>query len=173
MAEAVAVAVHRLSFEEDGRWKKLELSVIKKYSYNKKLKIKDTTKTITKMKTITKFFALIMLSGAFLGCTIVMPAIQSPNTSKETPTTNSKEVTYKRPTPTTTAGTDYKRPTPTTTAGTDYKRPTPTTTVVGNTESSTSNDQRSDGRIDSPVGKHNYNTSVADTTIQVRSRVRR
>ena len=112
------------------------------------------------MKTITKFFALIMLSGAFLGCTIVMPAIQSPNTSKETPTTNSKEVTY-------------KRPTPTTTAGTDYKRPTPTTTVVGNTESSTSNDQRSDGRIDSPVGKHNYNTSVADTTIQVRSRVRR
>ena len=150
------------------------------------------------MKAITKILSLIMLSGAFVGCTIVMPAVDTGNTSKGTTSTSEGDkptrptTSYTRPTPTTTVNTQpdpvytrprpahqettpvYTRPTPTTTVNTKptpvYTRPTPTTTTGS---SSTSKDVRSDGRIDSPAGKESYTGSVADTTKVVRSRVRR
>ena len=131
------------------------------------------------MKTITKIIALVMLTGAFVGCTIVMPTPNTTNTSKETPSTsNSKESTYTRPTPTTTAGSNsYTRPTPTTTVGNNdavtYERPkiSSTTNVGSSGSASVSKDLGSDGRIDAPKGKNTE--TKADSTVQARSRVRR
>lgn len=151
------------------------------------------------MKTIKKIIALVMLIGAFVGCTIVMPTVDTANTSKGTSSTNDgKESTYKRPTPSTTVGTTtpptrptiigsskgetapvYTRPTPTTTNNSDgtptYTRPRPSSTTNSGSSGSvnTSKDIRSDGRIDDPTQKKSQAKAVSDTTIQARSRVRR
>lgn len=90
--------------------------------------------------------------------TIVMPTPEPAKTKEATPA-------YTRPTPTTTAGASIST----------YNRPTPTTTVTHKSDSvasaSTSQEVRSDGRIDAPKGKNAE--AVSDTTVQARSRVRR
>ena len=110
------------------------------------------------MKTITKIISFVLLCGSFVGCTIVMPTPEANNT---------KDPSYTRPTPTTTVidSPPSTRPRPNRGESTPaYTRPTPTSTAIK---------QGSDGRIDAPAGKHAETKSVADTTIQVRSRVRR
>jgi hypothetical protein len=130
------------------------------------------------MKTIFKIIFFIILGGALIGCTIVMPAAESAN-SKSVSSTDVKKPDYQRPTPTTTveSSTTATRPRPPR-KGSDnatYSRPTPTTTVVKESVSaeSSSKETRTDGRIDNPVGKNNETKAISDTTKQVRGRVRR
>ena len=130
------------------------------------------------MKTIFKIIFFIILGGALIGCTIVMPAAESAN-SKSVSSTDVKKPDYQRPTPTTTVESNATPTRPTLprkeSNNAIYSRPTPTTTVVKESVSaeSSSKETRTDGRIDNPGGVKNTTKAVSDTTKQVRSRVRR
>ena len=135
------------------------------------------------MKALIKTLALIILSLGLAGCTIVMPSVnctivmpdaQQASTNREASASESKESTYTRPTPTTTVGSSdtYTRPTPTTTVGTGsdgYVRPTPTTTVGSNNDA---NPRPRPTRTNSDTSTKKTE-ATADTTTQVRGRVRR